>query len=97
MKANLVLKTKQASFPAGTVGGLWVYYLTEARGESQKVITPDKDITFDVEPNKVYTAGVQRLTLDEAPLGDLIEVEFSTDPTAKLIDTAAALTVTVLP
>ncbi len=96
MKANLSVQTKSSSFPSGTVGGDWVFYLRDNKGgNATKTITPNASISFDVEPNTTYIAGVQRLDVNEAPLGALIEQQFNTNDDSILINTASALSVKV--
>ncbi len=96
MKANLSVQTKSSSFASGTVGGDWVFYLRDNKGgDATKTITPNASASFDVEANTTYIAGVQRLDVNEAPLGALIEQQFNTNDDSVLINTASALSVKV--
>ena len=92
----MTVATKPSSFPSGTVGGGWVFYLREQKGGNpQKLITGGTSATFDVVADTSYVAGAQRLTLDETPLGELVEVDFDTFVDSVIIDTASSLSVSV--
>ncbi len=96
MQANLSVLTKTSSFPSGTVGGSWVFYLRDNKGgDPRKVTTPNASTSFDVDPDTTYIAGVQRLDVNESPLGALVEQQFNTNADSTLIDTASTLSVTV--
>jgi len=104
MKANIAIQVKQSVFPAGTVGGQWLWQLTPTDGvagpaisaaESVEWLSDEPFTSVTVEPETTYKVSGVRVDPNKEALGQVVSTSFTTEtnPVEVLIDTANSISV----
>ena len=101
---NVSVQTKKQVFETGTVGGNWLFWVTDIKGDTIEgpQQTPNTNVIFfiaeSVTKDQVFTAYAQRLDEDENPIGPQAEEQFTVEGfTQVLIDVAGGVSVDDVP
>lgn len=103
MNANFSIASKEAIFPAGTIGGDWAWTLsvTEALGRASTAAEPitwttvDPFTSAEVQPETTYKISGVRIDPDKNTLGEVVSASFTTEalPVDVIIDVADTISV----
>jgi hypothetical protein len=95
--ATFTMKSEQAKFPAGTVGGDWHWVLSDGEVIVKDWSTEAPFAEAEVVADTEYKISAQRMDPDKAPLGPVVSTSFSTDkdPEDVFIDVASSISVAI--
>ena len=107
MKANFLVQVQEAIFPAGTIGGSWLWQLVLTDGLAGPVVattdviewlSPGTSTSQNVEPETTYKISVVRVDPNKDPLGPVQSASFTTEaaPVDVVIDVASSIIVDVV-